>query len=153
MMYLILLACLESTPSKSNAVSTPQHTSQTQDLVQHLSTRDHNLSCNSLSSAHLQKDLTKIVDTIHLPPWVPMRATACLTELFPEESHTDLARWISDPEKKGLAFLIAGKLSKLPDASAITIAKAGLNGPHGRDIRIRIKKQNDARLTPLLSSP
>ena len=148
MLYLFLLACGESPPNES----IQEKESQKQDLITRLSARDHQISCASLSSPQLQKDLTEIVDTVERPPWVPMRAAACLTELFPQASKEDLIRWISAPNKKGLAFLIAGQLSKIPDDSAISIAKAGLSGPHSRDIRVRLKKQNDARFASLLSS-
>ena len=153
MFFVLLLSCLDSAQTSTPNASVKENVSQKKELIQRLSARDNQLTCASLSSSQLQKDLTEIVDTVTRPPWVAMRAAACLTEIYPKQSQEDLARWISAPDKKGLAFLIAGKLSKLPDTSAIAIAKAGLNGPHARDIHIRIQKQDDARLTPLLSSP
>ena len=147
MLYIFLIACGDAPP----ADLIDEKVSHKQNLVTHLSLRDQKLSCASLSSPQLQKELTDIVDTVERPPWVPMRAAACLTELYPSTSEEDLIRWISSPDKKGLAFLIAGQISKIPDASAIPIAKAGLRGPHARDIRIRLEKQNDVRLKSLLS--
>ena len=147
MIYFLFFACGDAPHTES----VQENSSHTQELIVRLSARDHQLSCSSLSSPQLHKDLTEIVDTVARPPWVAMRAAACLTELYPEESKEDLIRWISAPNKKGLAFLIAGKLSNIPDTSAVSIAKAGLSGPHARDIRIRLEKQNDTRFAPLLS--
>jgi len=147
MPYLLLLAC--GAPSITEPIQ--EEVSHTQELIVQLSARDHQLSCSTLSSSQLKKDLVEIVDTIERPPWVPMRAAACLTELYPQDSKEDLIRWISAPNKKGLAFLIAGQLSKIPDDSAISIAKAGLEGPHALDIRVRLEKQKDERFIPLLS--
>lgn len=147
MLYLLFFACGDSPQNEPSQ----EDRSTTKELVTYLSARDSTLSCASLSSPQLQKDLTEIVDTIERPPWVPMRAAACLIELYPEHSKEDLIRWISAPDKKGLAFLIAGRLSNIPDTTAISIAKAGLKGPHSRDIRVRLEKQDDSRFAPLLS--
>ena len=146
MLYLLFLACGEA-PQNGPVQEKISHKKE---LITQLSARDNTISCASLSSPQLQEDLTEIVDTVERPPWVPMRAAACLSDLYPEKSKDDLVRWISAHNKKGLAFLIAGKLSKLPDSAAISIAKAGLEGPHARDIRVRLEKQNDARFESLL---
>ena len=147
MLYLFFFACGDAPQNEP----VQEKISHKKSLVTYLSARDNTISCSSLSSPQLQQDLTEIVDTVERPPWVAMRAAACLSDLYPKKSKDDLARWISAPNKKGLAFLIAGKLSKLPDATAISIAKAGLEGPHALDIRVRLEKQNDVRFAPLLS--
>ena len=154
-MYFLLLACgtptlIESPTSVEKNTVVPTETTS---LVTQLSARDSQLDCTQLPTTELRTELISIVDTVERPPWVPMRAAACLAELFPAESQEDLLRWIATPDKKGLAFLIAGQLPKLPDDIAKNVAQAGLNGPHAQEIRLRITKQNDPRLAPLLEVP
>ena len=167
-MIFILLACGDTTtPSHTDRpkeeIQVPAHTStplqvhtkkRIDTLVQTLSTREQQISCSILTHEKtLKTDLTTIVDTIERPPWVPMRAATCLAELFPIKSQSDLSRWISDPQKKGLAFLIAGLVPNLPDDVARSVVEKGLNGPHEAQVRMRLTKQKDPRSMPLLSNP
>jgi hypothetical protein len=162
MMFLFLLACgsVDAPPQKKTVkedvqnIESDNHTSRIDTLVQTLSARDQQLSCSMLTlETTLQAELTTIVDTVQRPPWVPMRAAACIAELYPNTSQSDLSRWIVDPQKKGLAFLIAGLVPKLPDDVARLIVLEGLSGPHEHQVRIRLKKLHDPRITPLLSAP
>ena len=151
-MFFFLIACgtVSSPTPKQQAASSPVDTLS---LTTQLSARDTTLSCTDLAGENLKQELVNIVETIQRPPWVPMRAATCLAELYPSESKPELMRWIADPQKKGLAFLIAGQLSHLSTEDARSVANAGLNGPHGQQIRIRLEKQNDERLSPVLSTP
>lgn len=151
-MFFLFLAC-GTTASFQSTAPVEQSTiisSNVSSLMSLLSARDSQIDCTQLPTEELQTQLVSIVETIERPPWVPMRAATCLTELYPTESQEELLRWIATPEKKGLAFLIAGQIPKLPDEIAINVARAGLQGPHAQEIRLRITKQNDPRLAPLL---
>ena len=153
MMIVILFACGTPTaerpilkdpaPIAENAENT--HTT----LVQYLSVHD-GFSCARLHNPVLA-DLSRIVEEVDKPAWVPMRAVACMIEIYPKESQPDLERWIIDPHRKGLAFLIAGQVDKLPDQVALSVVKKGLQGPHAIDIRSRLEKLDDPRLQSILN--
>ena len=119
-------------------------------LVRTLSVRDSGLDCQTLKADDLQMDLTYVVENVTRPPWAGMRAAACLAELYPTEAQPDFVRWVQDPKTKGLAFLLAGQIKRLPDPVAIEVAQAGLSGPHAPDFRVRLEKVNDIRMKDLL---
>ena len=143
-MLLFFLSCAE-VPQKELV-----HDSQV--ILKTLSSRDSKINCEDLPKTNLQKELTTIVNSTVRPPWTPMKAASCLMELYPVKAENDLLLWTTDPSKKGLAFLIAGQMKSLPDKQALKIAKAGLQGPHKNDFRIRLEKLNDPRLVSLLGS-
>ncbi|MEC7987914.1 MAG: hypothetical protein VX278_22290 [Myxococcota bacterium] len=152
---IILLSCQsEELATRSPSTLAPAQkiadTPSSSTLVRRLSVRDTGLDCKTLEAVNLREELTYVVENVSRPPWAGMRAAACLAELFPNESKTDFVRWVKDPNTKGLAFLLAGQLEKLPDPVAIDVAEAALSGPHAPDFRIRLEKVNDIRMKELL---
>ena len=152
-MLFFLIACGTVPPPSTAVPSQPSIQSEEPSLIARLSMRDNNIICSDLPKDNLRSQLINIVETVERPPWVPMRAATCLTELYPSESLEEMTRWITAPDKKGLAFLMAGNISKLPDDIAQQVAQAGLLGPHAKDVRLRLSKQNDPRILPLLQAP
>lgn len=154
MMIVILFAC--GTPTAERPVlkdpapiaENVENTHNT--LVQLLSVHD-GFSCARIKQHNpVLTDLSRIVEEVNKPAWVPMRAVACMIEIYPEESQPDLEKWIIDANRKGLAFLIAGQVEKLPDRVALSVVKKGLQGPHAIDIRSRLEKLDDPRLQSIL---
>jgi len=153
-MILFLLACGTQTAERPTIQEPPSHLESTSNpditVLQQLSVRD-GFSCSQLvDNKELQAELSRIVEEVSKPPWAPMRAAACLIERYSVQAKPDFERWIVDPSKKGLAFLIAGQIEKMPDEVALSVVKLGLAGPHALDIRVRLEKINDPRLQTIL---
>ena len=154
MMIFILFACGTPTAErpvlKDPAPITENIETTQRSLVQLLSVHD-GFSCAMLKNHNpVVADLSHVVEEVEKPAWVPMRAVACMIEMYPSESQHNLEEWIIDPNRKGLAFLIAGQVEKLPDHVAFSVVKKGLQGPHAIDIRSRLEKLNDPRLQSIL---
>ena len=77
------------------------------DAVLRLSVRDPAPTCEQALAGVPEPTavLRHIVDTVNMPPWVPMRAAACL--LRDPSTPTEVAlSWVSHPDKRGLALLV-----------------------------------------------
>ena len=150
-MIFLFFACGTQTADRP-ALQDPSPVSESEkkSLVQQLSVRE-GFSCSHIKRKDsLLREFSRIVEEVDKPAWVPMRAVACMIEIFPAKSRIDLEAWIIDPNKKGIAFLIAGQIEKIPDQVALSVIKKGLQGPHAVDIRTRLEKLNDPRLQSLL---
>ena len=79
-----------------------------------------------------------------------MRAVACMIEIYPEESQPDLERWIVAPNQKGLAFLIAGQVDKLPDRVALSVVKKAYKDHMLSTFEVVLEKLDDPRLQSIL---
>ena len=150
-MIFLFFACGTQTADRP-ALQDPSPVSESEkrSLVQQLSVRE-GFSCSHIKREDsLLREFSRIVEEIDKPAWVPMRAVACMIEMFPAKSRMNLEAWIIDPNKKGIAFLIAGQIEKLPDQVALSVIKKGLQGPHAVDIRTRLEKLDDPRLQSIL---
>ncbi len=98
-------------------------------VAQALSVRDPEPSCAAVEA--LTDDpvgvLQALADESAAPPWLPMRAAACL--LSHPEGERSAAAWVVDPDRKGLARLVFGRLDAMEPAAAIRVARAALSGP------------------------
>jgi hypothetical protein len=102
------------------------------DLVRVLSARDAPPPCSTIDALTPTpvEDLVRVVDTVQMPPYAPMRAAGCLLELHAEEAAPRIDAWMADPASGGLAELTAKAMDALPNDLAVRFAMAGLNGPH-----------------------
>ena len=97
------------------------------DVVRTLSARDP-VACSRVDAS--VDTLRQVVDTVSMPPWVPMRAAQCLVEGHAAEIEADLTRWVVDPADKGLGLLVLAEIDRLPTDLAVRIAtKAVTEGP------------------------
>ncbi len=96
-------------------------------LVQSLSARHAAPPCATLTAT--AEELAEVVTNVAMPPWVPMRAATCLVEQHAEGSESHFLSWVTEPEKLGLGRLLLRRLDGLPDALALRIVQAGIEGP------------------------
>ena len=57
--------------------------------------------------------LDAVVRGPSMPPWVPMRAAACLVDGHLQEGESQIAGWLADPEMLGLARLVQRRLADM----------------------------------------
>ena len=76
------------------------------------------------------RSLNAVVHGPALPPWVPMRAAACLVDEHLEAGEGEITAWLVDPELLGLARLVQRRLSHMPAPIAQRLEKAAIAGPH-----------------------
>lgn len=91
------------------------------------------VSCASLGEATpaLRDDLLALAAPGVEPPAVPIRAAQCLVALFPTDpAFADAATaWMKDPERAGLALVVAGGVDALPEPTAVRLAEASRTMP------------------------
>ncbi|MEQ1567668.1 MAG: hypothetical protein ABMA64_18650 [Myxococcota bacterium] len=112
----------------ASALAAPEGVDQ---VVRALSARD-GVTCGEVEAltGTPVETLRAVVDTVAMPPWVPMRAAQCLMEQHAVEVKEDLLVWVSDPAKKGLGFLVLAALDRLPIEVAVPVAQKALaEGP------------------------
>ncbi len=96
-------------------------------ILRALSLRD-GTSCASLGVSDADQ-LVRYTDPTLQPPSVPVRASACLVERFPESVANIALPWMTDPERVGLALVVLNGLDRLPEPSALQLARAALANP------------------------
>lgn len=107
-------------------------------LYRALRVRD-GVSCLSLGepTPALRDGLMALTDPAVEPSAVPVRAAGCLVALFPSDPTVDEAvvAWVSDPERRGLALVVAGNVDVLPADVAVRVARAAaaVDDPRWRD--------------------
>lgn len=124
-----------TTPTDSPA-ATPADDARTR-MIRALSTRDAGPTCADLEamSASPVADLTAIVETVSMPPMVPMRAADCLVSRHAAEAEATLAKWVVDPNTKGLAMLVTDRVGAIPEDVAVRLATGALAGPHAAAVK------------------
>lgn len=62
------------------------------------------------------------------PAWVSVRAASCLVGLYGADATLPaiVEPWFTDPERRGLALIVASRLGDLPEASAVEVARAAM---------------------------
>ena len=83
------------------------------------------------------EELDTVVEEVTQPPWAGMRAAACMIEVYPAESAQRFLSWIVDEKKKGLAYLLASNIDKIPLQQALGLITPALNGPHAEGCKKR----------------
>jgi hypothetical protein len=94
--------------------------------------RHPNTTCDEVSqkSSNPVGTLNAVVHGPALPPWVPMRAAACLLDEHLAAGETEISAWLADPELLGLARLVQRRLAQMPTPIASRLEKAAIAGPH-----------------------
>ncbi|MEC7987913.1 MAG: hypothetical protein VX278_22285 [Myxococcota bacterium] len=77
-------------------------------------------------------ELNVIVNEIPQPPWAGIRAATCMIELYPEASKDLFMAWMVDEHKKGLAYLLASNIDRIPIDIALSLVQVALAGPHAQ---------------------
>ena len=95
-------------------------------------------------------DLIWLMDHANQPAWVGVRAAHCVLTQHMEEKATVIDTWVTDPERRGLAILTIGMLSKIPPEHGTRIAKKALAGPHAADARKRLIEDANPDLLKLV---
>lgn len=125
------------------------------EMIRRLSARDQGPTCaevEALSTAPVA-DLREIVAKVSLPPAVPMRAAECLIVGHAAEAEADITAWMSGPDTKGLALLVAGQLPSVDRTVGKRFAAAGLAGPHAESVRKRLEASPDAEVQAWAALP
>lgn len=121
-MLLLLLPTL--------GLASPDAASLTDSAMSVLSVRD-DPGCDALLAlgepAQVRAALTELVE-VELPPWAPMRAASCLTEL----AASDARAWavveglLQRPEQPGFVLAVLGRLDGLPSERAERAAQLAI---------------------------
>ena len=119
------------------------------DLDSALALRD-GFSCSQLGTPDtaLRDALIARAEPQAMPPWAPMRAAGCLIELFPTDpvTATTVLPWMTDPERGGLALVVAENIDRFPLEISVQLANAAMAAPAStsRD-RLRRRLSTSAR--------
>jgi hypothetical protein len=95
--------------------------------------------------------LAAVVETVELPPWVPLRAARCAARL--PSAEPAVRRWVVDAARPGLAEVVVDALRQVEPARAVPLARAALAGPHADRIRERLATSDVPALRALAGSP
>lgn len=145
LLALLLLAChkdpapaVPPEPADADAPEpepAPEPENLTKDeeaAVQTLSPRDPEPSCADAASrlSDPSKSLTRIAERVTMPPWVSIRACACLVDLAAEPgAEATLVRWVTSADYAGLGLTAINLLDRMPEPVAARVAAAALDGP------------------------
>lgn len=99
-------------------------------------------SCTELADRYeagvLVDALVSVAEEVAYPPWVPMRAGACLSARVgvDHRAYEAAARWVDDPAVPGLALLVLGRIDDVDETRAVHLAqraavRAGGSGRFG----------------------
>ena len=118
-----------------------------QQLIAHEPTACTDLAIDSSNGL---KQLSEAIETIQRPAWAGMRAGQCIVELYPVDGEALFIEWMSEEDTMGLAYMVANKLGSLPPDAALTVAQAGLYGPHAQGIAERLADSQTEEVRALL---
>lgn len=109
------------------------------EMIRRLSMRDGAPPCAEVEagSTDVVADLQAIVRNVASPPAVPMRAAECLIAEG-DAGEAEFTRWMTGPDTKGLAMLLADRVDSLPVPLAERVVASGLAGPHADVVRTRV---------------
>lgn len=143
-LLLVTLACAHRAEAEAPPVDAWTPSAEEEAVYRALSMRDQGPSCEDLDAMAKDPVATLINITEHatMPPWVGVRATQCLVSRHAEDAKSTLSAWIVDPNKRGLAFVISDNTATMPEPVALELARAGLTGPHGADLKRRLAKSS-----------
>ena len=120
-------------------------------LLRALSMRDAPPPCEKLRkySGQLYTDLGIVVETVRAPAFAPMRAAACMQELYPEKGRQQYVAWMGDGARRGLAIQLANRIDQLPREVALEVGQAGIAGPHRDVVRPRLARSHRSAIVSL----
>ena len=97
---------------------TVQPSSSQSALYDALKGRENPPSCESLAalSPQVADDLIWLMDNAHQPAWVGVRAAYCVLTQHAEAKISEIDTWVTDPNRRGLAILTIGFLSKMSES-------------------------------------
>lgn len=95
-------------------------------------------------------DLLSVVDTVEEPPWVPLRAAACLSRRHAPAVRSDLVSWVSERETRGLAMVAIDSLPHMPAEVALQVVTAAAAGPFSATVEERLATSDDPSLRALV---
>lgn len=128
-----------------------QPTADEEALVRALSTRHGAPPCSELAnlSATPADSLEHIVDHVEMPPWVPMHAAACLIEEHFDAKSEVIARWVREPNKKGLAKLVFNRLHQIEPSDARSLVDTARSGPYAQHLNAALVRSPSAEVRAL----
>lgn len=100
--------------------------------VVQLSPRDPEPSCQAVAAtlSDPSDSFAQIAETVTQPPWVGIRACACLVDRASEPAaEATLVRWVGSEELAGLGLTVINLLDHMPEDVAARVATAALDGP------------------------
>ncbi len=100
------------------------------------------------------RSLTRLVEEVETPPWVPMRAAQCLALGHARDATDTLKDWVRAPDKRGLMLLLVEVLDKLPRDVALQLGEIAVESGSDPDAaRARIARFEDPELRALAALP
>lgn len=88
------------------------------------------------------------------PPWVSLRATACLAERFPDTAGRLALGWVGDPKRQGLVLAVLQHEGSLPESMVVELGRAALADPTLRPRVARfLRKSRRPAVQALLTAP
>lgn len=148
---LLPLAVHAAAPAHPPAADSPAAvpSASQQALVRALSPRESPAACSALGalSSDLAGDLVWVADHVTAPPWVGMRAAECLLQDHAGTAGPYLRAWLTEPEARGLAWLVLDRLDTLPQPLALELARVAIaEGPDAGGARKRIARSDSAEI-------
>lgn len=149
LMVVALLGCgrkANPTPPAADAAieeaaAAEEPSADMQVVYQALLARDPEPQCAAVEAlvAAPVPALIEVVEKASQPPWVGMRAAACLATGHAAEAEVraQLAVWIASAEWRGLAIQLVGQLDAMPEDVALELARAGVAGANAADLKKR----------------
>jgi len=141
-MFLFFISCankirpavIEKQPPTVETQPTSDRTLLEQ-LLPHESTLCRDLS---YKSATPWLELAEMLD-VPRPPWVAMRAAACMIEVYPQQSRGFFLAWLNTPNQKGLALLLCSSFEQLPINEQRILLEPALTGIYAESCAQRLK--------------
>jgi len=122
-------------------------------LIRKLSIRDPEPSCNEVADglADPAAELVHVAETVTMPPWVGMRAAACVASDHSAAAAEALSRWVTEPSFKGLGLVAVQHLDGMGEAVAVSVAEAALAGHLADDVRDDLASSSHAAVVELVA--
>lgn len=132
MMLVTALIALITTPALAGEDFPWSKDSPEAKVYSSLLPREMQTSCATLTEdlESPAKTLNRIVETVTMPPWVPMRAATCMLDEHLDEAIPFVQDWLRNTETAGLAKLVQRRIDRMPTLAAEPIQKTALEGPH-----------------------
>lgn len=97
----------------------------------------------------LRDELVILSDPAGMPSWLPIRAAACLVELYAADPALEaiVSPWMTDSTRAGLALVVVGGIDRFPAPVALRLATSALSTPDPRH-RARVAKRLSSSAIP-----
>ncbi len=87
------------------------------------------------------------------PPWVPLRAVACLAERFPQTVGPLVLGWVGDPTRQGLVLAVLQHEASLPETVAVDLGRAAMADVTLRPRVARFLRKSERPAVKALATP